>query len=62
MATVLVHPKKTVNSTVYADDLAATSNKLQALQSQLNKLDKYCEWARMDLGVPKCAITGCPNK
>jgi len=28
----------------------------------LNKLDKYYEWVRMDLGVPKYAITECPNK
>ena len=32
------------------------------LQIQLNKLDKFCAWAGMDLGIPKCAITGCPNK
>ena len=54
--------KLTISSAAYADDLAAITNNLQSLQIQLNKLDKYCEWAGMDLGVPKCAITGCPNK
>ena len=28
----------------------------------MNKVDKFCEWSRIDVGVPKCAITGCPNK
>ena len=54
--------KVTINSAAYADDLAIITNKLTSLQNQLNKLDKYCEWARMDLGITKCAITGCPNK
>ena len=54
--------KLTISSAAYADDLAIITNNLQSIQTQLNKLDKYCEWAGMDLGVPKCAITGCPNK
>ena len=54
--------KVTINSAAYADDLAIITNKLASLQNQLNKLDKYCEWAGMDLGITKCAITGCPNK
>ena len=54
--------KVTINSATYADDLAIITNKLTSLQSQLNKLDKYCEWAGMDLDITKCAITGCPNK
>jgi hypothetical protein len=52
----------TLCSAAYADDLAAISNNLSSLQHQLNKIDKFCEWAGMDLGIPKCAITGCPNK
>ena len=51
-----------LSSAAYADDQAAISNNLTSLQLQLNKLDKYCEWAGMDLGIPKCAVTGCPNK
>ena len=54
--------KQTISSAAYADDLAVITNKLQSIQTQLNKLDKYCEWAGMDLGIPKCAITGYPNK
>ena len=54
--------KITINTTVHADDLAIIANKLTTIQPQLNKLDKYCEWAGMDLGITKCAITWCPNK
>ena len=53
--------KVTINSAAYVDDLAIITNNLTSLQNQLNKLDKYCEWAGMDLGIPKCAIPGCPN-
>ena len=52
----------TLNTAAYADDLTVISNNLPSLQLQLNKLDKYCEWAGMDLGISKCAVTGCPNK
>ena len=41
----------------YADDLAVISNNLTSLQLQLNKLDNYCEWAGLDLGIPKCVVT-----
>ena len=54
--------KQTISSAAYADDLAVITNNLQSIQIQLNKLDKYCEWAGMDLGIQKYAITGCPNK
>ena len=54
--------KVKISSAAYADDLAAIANKLETLQTQLNKLDKFCEWAGMDLGISKCAVTGCPNK
>jgi hypothetical protein len=54
--------KFTINSTTYADDLAVITNNLQSIQTQLNKLDKYCEWVGMELGVPKCDVIGCPNK
>ena len=54
--------KVKISSAAYADDLAAIANKLKSLQIQLNILDKFCEWAGMDLGIPKCAIIGCPNK
>ena len=51
-----------LSSATYADNLAVISNNITSFQHQLNKLDKYCEWAGMDLGIPKCAVTGCPNK
>ena len=54
--------KVKISSVTYADDLAAIAKKLKLLQTQLYKLDKFCEWAGMNLGIPKCAITGCPNK
>jgi hypothetical protein len=54
--------KEKISSAAYADDLASISNRLKSLQIQLNKLDKFCEWAGMDLGIPKCTITRCPNK
>ena len=54
--------KVKISSAAYADDLATIANKLKSLQIQLNKLDRFCEWAGMDLGIPKCAIMECPNK
>ena len=54
--------KLTISSAAYADYLGTITSNLQSIQIQLYKLDKYCEWAKMDLGVPKYALTGCPNK
>jgi hypothetical protein len=54
--------KVKISSAAYADDLAAIANRLKSLQIQLNKLDRFCEWTSMDLGIPKCTVTGCPNK
>ena len=45
--------KVKISSAAYADDLAVISNKIKSLQTQLNKLDKFCKWAGMDLGIPK---------
>jgi hypothetical protein len=52
----------TISSAAYADDLVALTHTLPSIQTQLYKLDKFCAWSGMDLGIPKCAITGCPNK
>ena len=52
----------TINSSAYANDLASLAHEFKSLQIQINKVDRFCEWSRMDVGVPKCAITGCPNK
>jgi hypothetical protein len=54
--------KTKITSAAYADDLAIIANKTTSLQTQLIKIDKFSEWAGMDLGIPKCAVTGCPNK
>ena len=59
---ILGTSKITINTTTYIDDIAVITNKLTLLQPQLNKIDKYCEWIGMDLGITKCAITGCLNK
>ena len=46
----------------YADDLAILSDNILSIQPQIIKLQKFAEWAHMDLNLAKCAITGCPNK
>ena len=51
-----------LNSAAYVDDQVVISNNVTSIQQQLDKLDRYCEWAALDLGIPKCAIIGCPNK
>jgi hypothetical protein len=51
----------TLNSVAYADDLAIITSDIKHIQPQINKIDKFCQWAGMELGIPKCAITGCPN-
>ena len=51
-----------LNSTAYADDLAILTSNIKNLQPQINKIDKFYQWAGMELGIPKCAITGCPSK
>ena len=54
--------KVKISYAAYADGLTSIANKLKSLQIQLNKLDKFCEWAGKHLGIPKCAVIGCPNK
>jgi hypothetical protein len=49
-------------SAAYANDLVLFSNESSSLQTQLLKIEKLCDWASMDLGIPKCALTGYPNK
>jgi hypothetical protein len=51
----------TINTAAYADDLAIIKSDIKSIQPQLNKIDKFCQWTRMELGIPKCAITSCPN-
>jgi hypothetical protein len=51
----------TLNFAAYADDLAIITSNIKYIQPQINKIDKFCQWAGTDLGIPKCTITGCPN-
>jgi hypothetical protein len=51
-----------INSAAYADDLAIITSDIKYIQPQINKINQFCQWAGMELGIPKCAITGCPNK
>jgi hypothetical protein len=51
----------TLHSAAYADDLAIITSNIKHIQPQINKIDKFCQWAGMELGISKCAITGCPN-
>jgi hypothetical protein len=53
--------KYILNSATYADDLAIITNNIKHIQPQINKIDRFCQWVGMELGIPKCTITGCPN-
>ena len=52
----------TISSAAYGDDLVLISSNITHIQPQLDKIDKFCKWAGMGLGINKCALTGCPNK
>ena len=54
--------KNTISSVAYADDLVIISSYIAHIQPQLEKINKFCQWAGMGLGIIKCALTGCPNK
>jgi phage host-nuclease inhibitor protein Gam len=41
----------TLNSTTYADDLAIITNDIKHIK--IKKIDKFCQWARLELGIPK---------
>jgi hypothetical protein len=58
----LITSQYTLNSAAYADDLAIIISDIKHIQPQIKKIDKFCQWAGMELGIPKYAITGCPNK
>ena len=49
-------------SATYVDDLAVIFKNIKDYQPQHNKIDKFCAWVGMGLGINKCAITGCSNK
>ena len=52
----------TISSAAYADDLVTISSNIAHIQPQLEKIDKFCKWAGMGLGINKCALIGCSNK
>jgi hypothetical protein len=51
----------TINSAACVDYLAIITNDIKSIQPQINKIDKFYNWAGMELGIPKCAITGRLN-
>ena len=54
--------KNTIISVAYANDLIIISSNIAHIQPQLEKIDKFCQWVGMRLGINKYALTGCPNK
>ena len=46
-----------LNSATYANDIAIIIDDIKHLQPQINKIDKFCQWVGMELGIPKCTIT-----
>ena len=54
--------KNNISLATYADDLVIISSNITHIQPQLEKINKFCQWAGMGLGINKCALTGCPNK
>ena len=48
-------------TTTYSDDLIVITDNVTHIQSQINKLQRFYEWAHLNLNLAKCAITGCPN-
>ena len=52
----------TISLAAYTDDLVLISSHITHIQSQFQKIDKFCKWVGMDLSISKCALTGCPNK
>ena len=52
----------TINFAAYADDLANLGNEIKSLQIQMNKVDKFCEWSGMDIGVPQMCNYRSPKQ
>ena len=42
----------------YADDLAAVTNTVKDMEDQASKITSFCKWARLEVNVKKCAVTG----
>ena len=54
--------KTTISLAAYVDDLAVISSCINHIQPQLNKIEFFCLWAGIGLGINKCALTGNPNR
>jgi hypothetical protein len=52
----------TCTTLAYTDDIVIITDKVQHIQTQITRLQKFAEWAHMDLNLSKCAITECLNK
>ena len=50
------------SAAAYADDMAAITNNIKALQTQLNKIQRLNTCVGMNLTISKCAITCAPYK
>ena len=50
--------KTTINTVAYADNLGALSNKLNTLQTQINKIDKFCKWSENGCWSTKMSYNG----
>ena len=58
---IQLHTSYIKSNNKHADDLPIITKILTSLQNQVNKLDTYRERARLDFGIPKCALPGCPD-
>ena len=49
-----------MSALVYADDLAATTLRLEDLKLQARKIKAFTAWSGMKVNCAKCAVTGIP--
>ena len=52
----------TIRTIASTNDLGILIGNIQHIQHQLDKLQEYNDWARMDLGINKRVVSECPNK
>ena len=51
-------PVERSNASAFADDIAIFSDSLRGIKRALQKVELFCDWARMDLNTSKCMLTG----
>ena len=49
---------KHLAAAAYADDLAAVTNTPEDMEDQASKITAFCQWARLEVNLKKCAVTG----